>query len=534
MADVLFCTIYILLFSSIILKAEFFRLPGFKSAHTLLAFFLKLISGLTLWYIYEHHYKNRLTSDIFKYYDDAALLYNTIHHSFTDFLKMLTGIGDNSHEIQSIYNGMSSWVNSYQSGFYNNSHFIIRLNAFFFFFSQGHYGVHVIFMCFISLLGLVYLYKAFYRYLGERRWGLFAAIFLFPSALLWGSGILKEGIIFLGMGFSIYYFEKFLNREGNPFKTLILTAIGLVLIFEAKAYVVLCLIPCLIAEFLLKRINICGRHPGITYIAVIFLYLGIGFNLRLVSNKHDPLKMLALKQLDFNRVTRGGIYLIAKGDSEKMYTYLRVEDSNSILPANPYSDSLMSHHGIEYLASPAFTNKEINTNTFAWFTLQHGTSYDRIRLITKDTLHLVSNDFTQYRIDIYEEPAKSRITIAPIEPTIKGLISHIPQALAISLIRPMPSEIHSTAVLFYFIENIFVLLLIMVGFAFIKRENLKRPMVGFCFTYCALMLILIGLVTPLYGGIERYKCVVIPFLLILLLQIYNKEKLKRLFNRNKN
>ena len=499
--------------------------------HTLLAFLLKLLFGLALWYIYVHHYKNRLTSDIFKYYDDGTILYNTIHHSFGNFIKMLTGIGDSSPEIQSIYNGMNSWANSYQSAFYNNSHFIIRLNALFLFFSQGHYGVHVIFMCFISLVGLVYLYKAFYPYLSDRHWGLFAAIFLFPSVLLWGSGILKEGIIFLGMGMSIYYLEKLLNKEGNAFKNIILIGLGLLLIFEAKAYVLLCLLPCFAAEFLIRRVSICGKHPAISYLVIVLLYLGIGFNLGLVSKKHDPLKMLAIKQLDFSRVTRGGIYLIAKGDSNNIYAYLHVEDSNSILPANPYSDDLLTHHGIQYLASSAFTNEEIMTNTFAYFTLQHGTSYDRIRLLTKDTLHLVSSDNTQYRIDIYDEPAKSRIAIAPIEPTVKSLVSHITQALAISVIRPMPSEIHSSAVLIYFVENLFVLLLMMVAFAFIKGENLKRPMVGFCFTYSLLMLVLIGLVTPLYGGIERYKCVVIPFLLILLLQIYNKEKLKKLFSK---
>ena len=67
----------------------------------------------------------------------------------------------------------------------------------------------------------------------------------------------------------------------------------------------------------------------------------------------------------------------------------------------------------------------------------------------------------------------------------------------------------------------------MVAMAFIKRNNPNAHIALFCFSYCLLMLVLIGISTPLYGGIERYKSVVIPFMLILLLLVHDKEKFKR-------
>ncbi|HXP50669.1 MAG TPA: hypothetical protein VN922_11975, partial [Bacteroidia bacterium] len=204
MGDLAFCAFYLLLFTIIILKTNLFKLNGLSNKYALVAFYLKLLFGVALWYIYAYHYKNRYTSDIFKYFDDGKLMFNVIHTNTSDFFKMLTGVADSNNVITGYYHSMKSWVNGHDSTLYNNSHFIIRLNAFFMFLSMGHYGVHVIFMCFISFLGLTFLYKAFYPYLTDKALYLFATIFLFPSVLLWSSGILKEGLVFLGLGLCVY------------------------------------------------------------------------------------------------------------------------------------------------------------------------------------------------------------------------------------------------------------------------------------------------------------------------------------------
>ncbi len=532
MADIAFCTAYIILFSFIILKSGFFKLSGFKNLHSLTVFFLKLISGLVLWYIYAHHYKNRITSDIFKYYDDSLIIYNTIHHSFSDFLKMLTGIGDNTPTIKQYYSQMNSWANGYQSGIYNNSHLIIRLNVFFRLLSGSHYGVHVIFMCFISLIGLIYLYKTFYPYLTDKHRELFIAVFLFPSVLLWSSGILKEGIIFLGLGMLLYFFFNQLKHEDSIYRNTFFMALGALLVFETKAYVLLCLLPCFLSEYLIRKVSFCAKKPGLTYLTIVVIYIGLGLSIGILNSHYNPLRMLAAKQLDFNRIARGGIYMMAKADTNQ-YAYLQVADSSNVIPANPYADTLLHASGVQFLSSTAFTYKERTTHKIAWFRLKTGTKYDMLDLDKKDTTHKVSSDSALYRFEVFDAPANSRIYIAPIKPTPAGLLSNIPGALVISIIRPMPWEIHSSMVLIYFLENIATLLLIICALLFMKKKQESHSLIWFCFTYCLMMLVLIGLVTPLYGGIERYKCVVMPFLLILLLLIYDKQKLMRIFNKSK-
>jgi len=76
------------------------------------------------------------------------------------------------------------------------------------------------------------------------------------------------------------------------------------------------------------------------------------------------------------------------------------------------------------------------------------------------------------------------------------------------------------------------LLLLFFALLFIKKP-VHIDLILFCLTYCLMMLILIGLATPILGGIERYKSVVIPFMFILLLLVTDQDKIVRTFKLKK-
>lgn len=530
MLGILFCTFYILLFTYIIFKAPLFRLQGLNNIYPLVAFYLKLICGVALWYIYAYHYKNRYTSDIFKYYDDGKLMYSTVHNNFTEFLKMLTGIGDSGSEISGYYHQMKSWINDHDSNLYNNSHFIIRLNALFMFLSGGHYAVHVIFMCFIALAGFSFLYKFFYPYLTSKPKGLFAALFLFPSVLLWTSGILKECLVIFGLGLVLYYFNNLKDKKGSTFLNILLVLAGVILLFEAKAYVLLCIIPCLMSEVFISKIIFAQKHPWLTYFFVTGIYIGAGLSIDYVAPRYNALQMLADKQRDMTRMVRGGIYLAQGRDSDN-FARIDAPDSGKIIAANTYSDSLMHHGGLPYITSSEFCYHEEATGHIALFKLKAGMPYELIQISKGDTLHLTATDTALYRIDVYAEPANSKVDIHPMTPTVGSLLSHLPYGLAVATIWPFPNEINSAAVGIYFAENSVILLLVIAALLLLKKRPEHINIIALCLTYCLLILTLIGLTTPLYGGIERYKSVVIPFILILLLLIYDEEKLKSIFKK---
>ncbi len=541
MVNILFCIFYILLFSAIIKRSSWFSAGGFSNKYFLGVFYLKLLFGVALWFIYTHIYKNRLTSDVFKYYDDARIIFNTLHTSTKDYLTLLTGIGDTSAHYQDIYLTMNNWENGYGTVLYSNSHFIIRMNAFFWLFSRGYYGVHVIFMCFISLVGLMYIYKAFLPFLQDKSRALFVAVFLFPSVILWSSGVLKEGFVWLGLGLAIYYFFKFssqLSVVSSQKETKILNPksqisylitytlyliIGLVVLFESKAYVLLCIIPAFVALLLVKKLRYCSAHPLLTYSIVLAVYLSSSFLPHIFLGKVSPLKMLSDKQTDFNRISRGGIYLAEIKDTEQ-YASIPITDSTDIIPLNSLADSMAHKKGIQYLAENSFWYNELKTGKYVPFMLKHGAAYNSFRLWNNDTMHAIATDSTAYCICTYIEPAKSAIYIEPIRPTLKSLTYNTMQALKIAMLLPYPWKVHSAMTAIYCAENIFVLIVIFVALFFSKRPFLHKEIVLFCLAYCLMMLILIGMTTPILGGIERYKSVVIPFMFILLLLITKKPE----------
>ncbi|MGZ4034336.1 MAG: hypothetical protein ACXVP4_05690, partial [Bacteroidia bacterium] len=63
-------------------------------------FILKIVFGLILWAIYTFYYTNRSTADIYKYFDDSKIVFDTLKTNPTHFFKMLFGIGNNTPEFQ--------------------------------------------------------------------------------------------------------------------------------------------------------------------------------------------------------------------------------------------------------------------------------------------------------------------------------------------------------------------------------------------------------------------------------------------------
>lgn len=238
--------------------------------------------------------------------------------------------------------------------------------------------------------------------------------------------------------------------------------------------------------------------------------------------------MISDKQIDFNRISRGGIYLNKISDPAE-YDYISIADSVNILPLNPRADSLLRKKGVQYLTGNPFWYNEVKTQHEIPFMLKKGSYYNSFRLHDRDTFHLLATDSTAYCICTYIEPAKSSVFVQPVEPNWASIITNVLQALKVSMLVPYPWKVHSAMAAIYCAENIFVLLLFFVSLFFIRRPIIYRDLVLFCLMYCLMMLILIGLVTPILGGIERYKSVVIPFMFILLLLVIDKDKIVNRF-----
>jgi hypothetical protein len=294
--EILLTILYTLLFILLIWKLPFFKINGFTWKSLTIVFILKIAAGLLMYFIYTYYYTDRSTADIFRYFDDSKVMYDALWKHPVDYFKMLTGIGNDSAYFDLYYKHMNNWYRVFESNIYNDSHTIIRFNAALRLFSFGYFNVHTVFMCFISLTGLVALYKFFVGYLADKKKELFFAIFLLPSVLFWGSGVLKEAILLFGMGMLLYNLEKLTREKANP-GAIIWFLFSLLLLIYTKYYIFIILIPLLVAFLWCKYTD--QKRSLLKYTLVLLVYIAVGLNIHLIFPGYNMLEIIAQKQNDF-------------------------------------------------------------------------------------------------------------------------------------------------------------------------------------------------------------------------------------------
>jgi hypothetical protein len=292
-------------------------------------FVLKILAGTALWAIYTFYYPDRNTADIFKYFDDGAVMFSAFHTEPLAYLKMLTGIqNDTAYLTEQYYMVMNHWFREYETSFYNDSHTIIRFNAFVSLFSFGEFHVHTLFMSFLSTLGCVGLYRAFKPLLTTAHIGLVVACFLLPSILIWTSAPMKEGLLVTGLGLFLHYTMKSLH-ERFTVSSLIIIVLSAVLIFFQKFYVLASMLPGLFIYFWATKQE---RPSLMTKSLVVLTIFAVGvLLLGSFSTDMDILSMLARKQHDF--INHG----LATG-SQSMLPVMTLDGSiRSFVSSAPYA-----------------------------------------------------------------------------------------------------------------------------------------------------------------------------------------------------
>jgi hypothetical protein len=253
--------------------------------------------------IYTYYYTDRVTADVFKYFDDSKILFDSIKSNPIDFFQMLFGLDFNTayfHE--HYYSKMGYWYRVNNSNFLSDTHIMIRFNMFVRLFSFGFYHVHNVFINFVALVGLVAIYKAFLPFFQSTKKILFLTICFIPSLLFWGSGLLKEGIIIFALGFFLIHFFQLMER--NTFFSWVFLFVTTLLMLFTKMSVIVALIPCLLGYAVYKKTTLTALY---SYLATIFILITISFLMVFFTEDYNPFSVLINKQQDF-------IYLVEKVD----------------------------------------------------------------------------------------------------------------------------------------------------------------------------------------------------------------------------
>jgi len=331
MSGVLLALGYTALLLLLMRRIHFFtEVPGLPAYWISWVFVLKIAFGMGLWAVYTYIYPDRATADVFKYFDDSAHMFKALPDHPGDYLRMVFGIGNDTPEFRdAYYKDMSNWVRHYESNIYNDAHTIIRFNAVVRLVSFGEFHVHTVLAAFLSLTGMVGLYRAFVVSLPGMERVLMAVVFLLPSVLFWASGVLKESLLFFGFGLLVHLVFRMLTGRIRPQDPLIIAFIA-VMLFFLKFYVLMSLLPALALLIWARR----AVRPALwTKALVVYgVFALIGLNLQRIVPGMDILSVITMKQRDFI-----GLALQVGSGSFVMPTALLTPDIGSFISQMPYA-----------------------------------------------------------------------------------------------------------------------------------------------------------------------------------------------------
>jgi hypothetical protein len=262
------------LFIFLIGKLKFFRLPGISMNWIYSGFLLKLLAGISVGLIYTYYYTDRLTADTFKFFDDSKILYDALKEHPSDYLKMLTGIGAGDPSLQHYYDTMKNWYDIFSP--FNDNRTLIRLNALIRLFSFGFYYVHVAVVCFLSFIGIIAIVKVFLREYPGLIKEIYLVFLLLPSVLFWGSGLLKDSLVFFTLGITLLIFDQFVHSSGRrKFHRMLFLCLAFFFLMMTKFQVFLIILPLLLSWYIVKqyRLNALAVFTGVSLTFFTGIYM---------------------------------------------------------------------------------------------------------------------------------------------------------------------------------------------------------------------------------------------------------------------
>jgi hypothetical protein len=287
---------YFILFCFIINKLSFFDDEVITKKWFIAIFTIKVLVSIVLTLIYTYYYTDRSTADIFKYFDDSKIMFEAIKTNPLDFIKMLLGVAnDNPYFNETYYDNMRFWYSQGSTNLFTDSHTIIRFNTIVQFFSFGYFNVHNVFINFVSLIGLTAIFKVVKPYFENNKKVLFYAVFLAPSVLFWGSGLLKESIIFLGVGMLLLHLKQL--SVNFSWRSSFIILLSLVLITYTKLYILAALTPALLGYFI--HTTVLKQKPILSYLLSSTIVIISSFLLLAAPLKLNPIELIIAKQHDF-------------------------------------------------------------------------------------------------------------------------------------------------------------------------------------------------------------------------------------------
>lgn len=452
------------------------RIHGLNYWTQSLGFAVKIGAGFYFLYIYTAVYGNgALSADAGAFMEESLILNDVFWHSPGDYFKLLIGWDPNDTLMFKYLAETSHWDSGAQAILSDNRN-ILRVHSLIHFISFKSVDIHLLVMCAISLIGVKQLYLAIKDHTNIEDKYVYLVILVFPSLLFWTSSILKEPLMFLGLGLMT---RGILQRSIHLRKKTLLITTGLLLLLAFKPYVLICLIPSLTFFWLYKLIP---KWKLLISFSVLVLVAGTAIML-LPKQRSKFVHVLSYKQYDFKNVGKGGLHAL--------------------------SDSCF------YFFEPEQIEKLIIVGDSVWINSETEAHVIYPGSIDGPIPKTLQPNGQKWLIYFRNDKSDGYIETTMINDSFKRLMFNIPEALLNSLLRPYPFDPGSWLKYPAMVE-VFLLMLFLIIAIFKRRQlsSFEKGLVWSALLFAFTLALMIGWVTPVLGAIVRYR---IPAFIALLL-----------------
>lgn len=457
-------------------------------------FILKIVAVPAFYLFFKYSYGGITKLDAGKFYADAVAINHIAFDNFSEYLKMLVGLQDDSPGSYFFKHGIdttNNWDNGAVKDFlYNDNRIVIRIHSLIHFIAFGSYFVHALFSCFFSFIGLFFIYKTFKEFFDKRELVFFILICFFPTLWLYTGGLLKEGITLLFLGLLLYSLKHFIAGSRKPDSIVALIFLFFVSLL-LKPYILFFAAVFYSLFFIIIKTRI--KHKAIVFIGLILIIAVITNQAAALIKGRSLVEAAQKREREFMDLSTGGIFLL---DSIK---FVRV----------PYDTNLV---------------KRVN-NRPEFYTIKQGVSYTYWEHShQKDTLYCKNNldAITQYSL-VYSLP-KAGSMVNVVRGSSNLFIIGL-RSLYYTTLYPLFFNAKGLMQKFASLENlllVFSFLISLIGI--ILNKTIKLPGLAFLF-YAICILILIGFTTPNSGAIMRYRSPVAIFIIMSALYFWPTVKL---------
>jgi hypothetical protein len=279
--------VYLLLCCFLLTRIKFVRQAAIETRIIVALFILKVGVGCLCGLLSMHDPSDSIKANILGWKEYQLLLQHPKEYLLDLF----------QSEYAKPYDGFFETHGSYWNDLSANME--IKLLSVFDLFSRGHYIVNVIFFNFITFFGITGLFRVFAQVYPGNKKLLIITWFLLPSLLCFSSMMHKEGLILAAIGILVFNVYYALNFSGFTWVRIFYISLSLLFIFVLRAYVLMALLPALIAWVF---VHLKGYRPLPVFILIYSIGLILFFNLGRISARLDLPKIVTQRQADFGEL----------------------------------------------------------------------------------------------------------------------------------------------------------------------------------------------------------------------------------------